>query len=384
MPPQGGHTRYGGAVPTGMSWLAISDRHDGYFDPRGISPMRVTEARAERPLALPERRVERGSLLIETRLSPEDRPQTLMAYRAEDRRDTSFSLQAIPGGGVIIVHSDAGRIFHAALHHDPGDRTDVLRITYSWDCRADWGQLAIEHPGTDKLFLSALTAPPGFRLCDLQAMAHRPASRMFDSDLVFFAASDTIEPVGPMPTLTGRIPVATPRGYRAVRDLRRGDRLLTLEAGEVPVLQNLRRTVPAFGSFQPVRLRAPYYGLRHDILVAPTQRLVLRGSDVEYMFGKEGVLVPAMHLVNGTSALRWPGPPTITYWHPVLPGHEAMMTADCLLESLYIGRIRRKRAPLAASLLAGFDRAELPEHGNSAYLVLKPFEAITLADQRAA
>ena len=72
------------------------------------------------------------------------------------------------------------------------------------------------------------------------------------------------------------------------------------------------------------------------------------------------------------------------YVQVVLPGHAALIAAGCALESLYIGRIRRKPALHAASVLAGVPDRELPEHGAPVHQVLRSFEAITLLENRAA
>jgi hypothetical protein len=102
------------------------------------------------------------------------------------------------------------------------------------------------------------------------------------------------------------------------------------------------------------------------------------------MFGREAVLVPARHLINGVSAFHAQGPDQITYHQLLLPDHEVLMVAGCPMESLFIGRLRRKPIPLASSLLAGLDRNSLPEHAKPIWPVLKSFEAITLAMSRAA
>jgi hypothetical protein len=74
----------------------------------------------------------------------------------------------------------------------------------------------------------------------------------------------------------------------------------------------------------------------------------------------------------------------VTYHHLLLPGHEVVMAAGCPLESLYVGRLRRRPGAMARSVLATFDRSRLPEHAKPVWPVLKPFEAITLAMNRAA
>jgi hypothetical protein len=124
--------------------------------------------------------------------------------------------------------------------------------------------------------------------------------------------------------------------------------------------------------------------LRRDIVVAPHQRLVIRGSEVEYLFNSEAVLVPARHLVNGFSALFAESPMMVSYHNLLLPGHEELDAAGTQTESLYVGRLRRKPDLIGCSLLGACDRARLPEHPWPLWPVLKPYEAITLAMNRAA
>ncbi len=187
-----------------------------------------------------------------------------------------------------------------------------------------------------------------------------------------------------MPSLAPKTQVATPNGYQEVGELRRGDLVLTADGKSVPDLQTLTRTVPAKGHFSPVLLRAPVFGLQQDIIVAPSQRLVISGSEVEYLFGRESVLVPAFHLLGGTSARAASHRLLTTYTQLLLPGHEALDAAGTVAESLYIGRLRRKKDQLNASLLANLDRNQLPDHGPSIFPVLRAFDALVLAEQRAA
>ena len=322
--------------------------------------------------------------MVETRLSPEGRPQTLLSFERAHPRRYRFSIQAVPGGGLVLVIADGDEVFHTALHHDSHDRADILRITYSWDRVRGWGRLAIERPEYDRIASIELTGAPALQLDDIRAVFADPRRRELDRDVLFFAVSDRIEPVGPMPSLTADVPILGHGRYELAGRLRRGDMVETLETGLSPVLQVVRRTVPAFGSFRPVRLRAPYFGLLQDVIVAPDQRLVVGGSEVEYTFGREAVLVPARHLVNGVSAIAVTGRLTATYVQVILQRHDSIIAAGCPVESLYVGRLRRKRDQLAASLLAPFQRALLPEHARSAYLMVKPFEAITLMQSRAA
>lgn len=368
-----------------MAWIAISDAEERRFSAHGLDAGSGRAAQSLRDGA-----PIRGSLMVETRLSPDARPQTLLGFERLHPFPYRLAMQALPGGGIVFVISDGRDVFHTALHHDSQDRADILRITYSWDLEragpdgAHWGRLAIERPERDTAVSAELTGAPALMLEDVCAMATDPRRCHLDEDVQFFAVSDSVEPIGPMPSLTGDVPVLSAGRYVPAGSLSQGDMVETLERGPVPVLAAVSRTVPACGSFRPVRLRAPYFGLLRDIVVAPDQRLVVGGSEVEYTFGREAVLVPARHLVNGISAIELTGAVTVTYDQVVLPRHESLIAAGCPIESLCLGRIRRKPAQLDASLLADIDRRVIPEHARSAYLTVRPFEAITLMQSRAA
>lgn len=359
-----------------MACIAISDAAQSRFCLGGADG-------AARPTLI-DGALARGSLMVEARPSPEGHVQTLLSFERLHPRPYKLSIQAVPGGGLVLIIADGDDVFHCALHHDSQDRADILRLTYSWDTLRSWGRLAIERPEVDRVASVDLNRAPPLQIEDIRAISSDPRRRHLDRDVLFFAVSDGVEPIGPMPSLAGDVPILCQGRYAPAGGLRRGDMVETLESGLSPVLQVVRRTVPARGSFRPVRLRAPYFGLLRDVVVAPDQRLVVGGSEVEYTFGREAVLVPARHLVNGISAIALGGRETVTYTQVILGRHDSLIAAGCPVESLYVGRIRRKRAQLDASLLAPFERALLPEHARSAYLMVKPFEAITLMQRRAA
>lgn len=356
-----------------MSWIAISGEGQAWVCPT------MFDGRSQRDLLMA-----RGSIVIETRLSPEARPQTLLSYQRRHPWIGSISFQAVPGGGIVLVMSQGDDVFHTVLPHSPDARTDVLRVTFSWNSEARWGRIAVERPESDTVVVQTTPPPPPLMLEDIYTLTRRPQLCEMDEDVVFFAVSDQIEPIGPMPLVTGHVPVLTGQGYRPLKSLKTGDTVQTRQHGLVPVLARVSRRVPALGSFQPVRLRAPYFGLRQDLVVAPQQRLVIGGTDVEYIFGREAVLVPAVSLVNGFAAVYETGHLTVRYHDLLLPGHEPFIAADGELESLYIGRLRRRREHLNQTLLARCPPNLLPEHARAGLKVLRPFEAITLAEARAA
>lgn len=362
-----------------MTWIGVSDRTSAWFSLQGAGGAPDTGERLPPDSLLP-----RGTLLVETRLSPDNRPQTLLAFRRSHPWSGTFSLQALPGGSVVLIEAQEGDTRTAILPCPYNDRTDVVRLSYSWDAPGRTGRLSIERPYPNSTHSVDLPNSRPMVLDDLRELTLRRGQSETDREVTFHAVSNAVEPVGPMPGLTSQTRILTSMGETPVHRIRRGDVVMTDRGEQVPVLQVVRRTVPAKGSFHPIRLRAGYFGLTRDIAVSPNQKLVMRGSDVEYMFGREAVLVPARHLVNNVSAFWAKGPEMVTYYQVLLPGHDAVIASGCAVSSLLIGRIRRKPDALAASVLAGFDRARLPEHAQPAWPILKPFEAVTLASSRAA
>ena len=363
-----------------MGWIGLFDGEHHRFDSGGIE----IDAPRRGHMPTPDTIMAQGTLLVETRLSPDGRPRSLLQVERNHPWRFGLSLQALPGGGFILIERQEDRMRHVTLPHVPDGRMDIVRLSYRWNAPAKFGQLTMERPETDSSHAVNMPKPHPLPMADLAQILIHSHCREPHSDISLMALSDRVEPQGPLPGLTGNVPVATPGGYMPAASLRRGDLVLTDAGEQVPVLHTVSQVMPAHGSLRPIRLRAPYFGLRRDIVVAPHQRLVISGSQVEYLFGREAVLVPARHLVNGVSALRAAGPDLVTYHHLLLPGHQVIRAAGCPVESLYVGRLRRKPQQLAASLLAPFDRSQLPEHPQPVWPVLKPYEAIALACSRAA
>ncbi|MEL7097368.1 MAG: Hint domain-containing protein [Pseudomonadota bacterium] len=364
-----------------MSWIALNDRTEGRFAPCGLGLQR----RQQRLIGTgSDALLPRGTLVVEAQLLPDGRPQELFGFDIWHPWHRRLMIQALPGGSIALVHQQGDTICHAVVRLPATERAEVVRISFAWDAPTGFGRLALEQHETGGIASVLVRAPLPLPVLDARTMMLGRPGCVRAPDVDHAALSTEIEPIGPQPSLATDVPVATPFGYRAAGTLRRGDLVLTEAAGPVPVLHRIDRVVPARGSFRPLRLFAPYFGLRQDIVVAPSQRLVIRGSEVEYIFGREAVLVPAVHLLNGHVGRAEPADALIRYTQLVLPGHETVLTAGTWSESLYLGRIRRNAKRVGQSVLAGLDRSQLPEHGKPAFPVLRRFEAVTLADQRAA
>ena len=74
-------------------------------------------------------------------------------------------------------------------------------------------------------------------------------------------------------------------------------------AWPLPLRARRNLTLPARGSFAPVLLRAPFFGLRQDLLVSADQLVAVTGAEAEYLFAEESVLMRAGDMVDGRTAL---------------------------------------------------------------------------------
>ena len=240
-----------------MAWLALCDHNERRLSLHGLGI-----DRSDAPLMAdhPDTRLTRGSILFETRLSPDGRPQVLFAYKMNHPEMRSLTFQAIPGGGIAMVQVQGDRIAHAAIKLTREERTDTLRLTYAWDCETGVARLTLEKPEGDSIANVMVTDPMPLSLADIRGLMLGQEDHTFASDMIFAALSDRFETVGPMPALLPATPVATPWGFKPVQALRRGDTVHTRDDGVVLLLQTgCSARFPARGSFHPIRLRAPYF-----------------------------------------------------------------------------------------------------------------------------
>lgn len=366
----------------GGRWLGIWHPQGRYFDSAGLSEVGEsgTLLLREANALLPQ-----GALVFELRLPDLSRPEPMVLFERGGDWPLRLALTAIPGGGINLVLEHYGSVEHRTLNPSRDGRADQLRLTLSWDAPGFRGRLALERPEGMRAQIVEFDNPRPWRLEDLQALLSDAPEVYLAPGVEMIALSREPEPVGPMPGLCLATMIETDKGARPLGLIRRGD-LVRSSSGElVPVLHVVRRQVPSFGAWQPIRLRAPYFGLDRDLILAPHQRLLLTGTEVEYLFGSEAVLAPAETLAATKTASKLRSPsPLMTYGQLILPGHEVLMASGLGVESLFLGRLRRDRAAVAASLLGTLDRNALPEHAQPRYPVVRAFDAAVLAEQRMA
>lgn len=153
------------------------------------------------------------------------------------------------------------------------------------------------------------------------------ASAPIRHDVICFAAGTMID---------------TPRGPLPVETLRAGDKVLTRDAGALPVLwagcrrlsANDLRIAPRLA---PVRIRAGAFGPcqpETDLLVSPQHHVALssRGSAAQ-----PDLLVPARALCDGKDVTIDPGRTGITYCHLLLDSHHLVCANGLWAETLFTG-----------------------------------------------
>lgn len=265
-------------VQIGSDWIALSDK-----------PVQATG---------PD--VSSGLFITEIRL-PLDGPQILLDRRSADGAEV-FSILHDTAAGLSVLHRRDGRL---ARHELPGPlpvNRATARIAFGWDTGRDHWRMEFDMLGVSTMPQSrieaqgrgalALGAPMLADLCAGRGQRH-------DAVLWFGVTGGTLPKRKPW--IGPRSKVRTVRGPVAAEELRAGEVLVTRD-GLVPILDIERHSVPGRGSFQPVRLRAPWFG-RSDLLVSGEQLVRVAGPEAEYLFGEEEVLVPASLLVDGQSAL---------------------------------------------------------------------------------
>lgn len=373
-----------------MGWLIINDLEGHRADRSGLLQAMQAEGGGDALML-------QGSLVIEMSIPDSRRPEPLLMFSQGGDWPIDLRIQAVPGGGVSLVLQQAGSLSHATLNPSGSGRAGQVRLTYTWDSLAGSAHLALERADSDRVQIAQLPPPRPWRYQDLKTLVSSGPLRFAASALSYMAVSDRLEPVGPTPGLAPTSQVATPQGYRPVDSLQRGDLVLSETGSSLPVLHVLHRELPALGIFRPVVLRAPYFDLQQSLQVSASQRVVLSGSEVEYMFGRHAVLVPARHLLGTpvATAGQAGGPAagqasglssglTTRYTQLVLPDHAPLLVAGAVLESLYLGSLRRDALRLSASQLANVAATTLPEHGPPRYPVLGAFDAAVLAERRVA
>lgn len=319
-----------------------------------------------------------GSLIIETTIDQAKPAQSpLLDCKIAGAADSQFTLTVDRNGNTSVYHQVGGTISRLNL---AGDATQTqLRITFSWNVPKNMALLSVEAPQNGYLCQAETNAPLPMPLEIIDTLLTQRPPAHISTDITFLGVSRQVEPVGFVPSIAKQSLIETPIGHLPIEELRRGDLVTTLDNGPQPIRWICERRVPTRGLFQPFRLRAPYFGLHQDILVAPEQRLFFESTEIEYLFGTESVLVEARHLANNVNVIHEPALiDSIHLYQLLFDNHEIITVSGCQMESLFVGKIADNPEVLKSTLLANLPPSECPYHTNLARPLLRSYEAMAL------
>ena len=139
--------------------------------------------------------------------------------------------------------------------------------------------------------------------------------------------------------------IRTPNGLRRVEDIRRGDMVLTLDAGPQQVRWVGRRSMSVSDlklrpELAPVRIRKCAFGPGmpdQDLFVSPQHRVHVRSPKTNLLFGMEECLAPAIGLVNGRTIRRHLARGTFQYHHLLFGNHQVIWSNGLATESFLPG-----------------------------------------------
>jgi hypothetical protein len=248
--------------------------------------------------------VEAGMFVVELHL-PLDEAAVLLDFHSTAGWPRTFTLFHDPLVGLILVHRQGQSVARHALPGPLPQHACTGRLSLRFDAPARHWEMRLEFLGREDLPPRRARGqnPLPIRLEDLEQLNHGSARLSRHAAVLWFGLTRGADLPARAPWIGQRTPIQTAKGPVLAGHLQPGDLVATADGGLVPLRRITRLDLPACGSFSPIILRAPFFGVSHDMLVAADQRVALTGPEVEYLFGDEWVLVEAGALVDGHSAL---------------------------------------------------------------------------------
>ena len=370
----------------GMVWLAKNDtsfsalRGPNHDPSTAFSASATPAPRNPTSLDLASQYLDCGSLIVETTFDQEKPTSVALLHcKFSGTTNSQFSLSIGKDGSTTALLQLGDTCCRLRVDGDNTQQQTQLRITFSWDVQNNAALLSVEAPENGSLSQAETNAPLPMPMEIIDALLAQKAPASVHAGVTFMGVSNQIEPVGFTPSIAKQSMIETPSGPMPIENLICGDLVTTADNGPQPIRWICERTVPTRGLFQPLRLRAPFFALKQDVLVAPEQRLVFENTEIEYLFGVESVLVEARHLANNVNVIRETAcADSISLFQLLFDNHEIITTSGCQMESLYIGQIADHPEMLKSTLLSGLPPKDVPYHKEIARPLLRSYEAMAL------
>jgi len=204
--------------------------------------------------------------------------------------------------GLVILHRQGKSVVRHVLPGPLPYGRGTGRLSFRFDAPARHWEMTVELLDSNPPAVVGATGrnPMPLHLSDVQQMCTAQRS---DGPVLWFGLTRGAAPPISAPWIGQRTPVETSLGPVAAGNLVQGTVIMTADHGPLPLRALRILTLPARGSFAPVLLRAPFFGLRQDLLVSADQLIAVTGAEAEYLFAEESVLMRAGDMVDGRTAL---------------------------------------------------------------------------------
>ena len=130
--------------------------------------------------------------------------------------------------------------------------------------------------------------------------------------------------------------ILTSIGSRKIEDLSAGDLVETVDKGLCPIRWVGGSRTAGNGEYAPVLFREGAIGNVADLRVSPQHRVLINDHRAQQLFGRDEVLVPAKHLVDGMSVVREQAN-TVEYFHILFDEHELIFSDGAVTETFFPG-----------------------------------------------
>ncbi len=353
-----------------MGWIGLRDPKGGVFSPIGLG-------RADRQPFDLNGIMPRGTIMMEFASDPRGGVQTLLDYGSSHPWASGLKITLDGHGTLVFDHWQGEQRRKYSLKTTLLTVKPSVTLSYTWDAPMRRGVLALE-VAEDALAFAELTAPLPMSMRDGLRLMSDQRHCAVNSNAAFVAIADEVLPIGVLPTLGGQTMIETPKGFVPISELRAGEMITTATGESAQVRWCGSALLPARGRFKPLTMRAPYHGLREDMIMAADQRVRIGGTEVEYLFGTDVVAMRAGHLLDDVSVRAAPCGLTQRYWQVLLDRTAPIRIAGMIVEGLDVTGVQLDPSLRKHSTLSALPAELVPPRPSVQVPLLQSYETLTL------
>ena len=273
-------------------WIALSDAR---FSGSGVT-LSASDTK------LPQTGLVHTGLFVMELALPLAGAMVLLNHQSDQGWPRTFAVFHDLAAGLVILHRQGKSVVRHVLPGPIPQGRCTGRLSFRFDAPARIWEMSFEVLGSDPpaSVSSSGRNPFPFHLADVKEIC---SAQRADGPVLWFGLTRGAAPPARAPWIGQRTPVETSLGPVPAGNLVPGTIIMTADHGPLPLLARHNLTLPARGSFAPILLRAPFFGLRQDLLVSADQLVAVTGAEAEYLFAEESVLMRAGDMVDGRTAL---------------------------------------------------------------------------------